>query len=93
MGPPWLLYSDEKLLQTFEHDALYGKADVIRWNQILYERFYLGRGDFTKAKRFIDTAADLGDEAAKEILKDPNLYYREFKTRCGEKVPNDFQLK
>ena len=61
MGPPWLLYSDEKLLKKFERDALHGKEDVIRWNQILYERFYFDRGNFTKAKPFLDAAAELGD--------------------------------
>lgn len=93
MGPPWLLYSDEKLLERFERDALYGKDDVITWNQILYERFYLTRGNFTKAKPFLDTAAELGDNTAKEILKDPEKYYRTQMKNCGVDVPDDFHLE
>lgn len=93
MAPPWLLYSDEKLLQVYERDALYGKDNVIRWNQILYERFYFDRGNFSKSKPFLDAAAELGDKTAQAILKDPEKFYRELKRDCGETVPDGFKLK
>jgi hypothetical protein len=93
MGSPWLLYSDEKLLETFEDEALNGKNRVIQSNKILYERFYLGKGNLTKAMPFLEVAADLGDEEAKEILKSPEQYYRDLKKRCGESIPENFKLK
>ncbi len=93
MGPPWLLYSDEKLLDRFEYDALCGKENVIRWNQILYERFFYGRCSFTKAKPFLDAAAELGDETAQTILKDPEKAYRMQMKNCGVSVPDDFHLE
>jgi hypothetical protein len=93
IGPPWLLYSDEELLDKFEYDALYGKQNVVSYNQILYERFYFARRDFTKAKPFLEIAAELGDDTAREILKDPRKAYIELKERLGEYVPHDFHLK
>lgn len=92
MGPPWLLYSDEKLLQTFRDDALRGDDEASYSCRILYERLYLTRGDLTKAMPFLKAAAKLGDPDAIEILKDPEKYYRDFKARFGEVIPQDFHL-
>lgn len=104
MGPPWLLYSDERLIDEFSEAALNGRSErvVIRTvemerieaNQILYESLYLSNGDFSKAKPYLEKAASLGDPRAKEILKDPIGYYREFRRRnLGESAPSALKLK
>jgi hypothetical protein len=93
MGPRWLLYSDEQLLKEFEDEAINGKFRVLRSNQILYDRFFLGRGDLSRAKPFLNMAAELGDETAREILKSPETYYLDSKKRFGESVPSGFSLK
>lgn len=93
MGPPWLLHSDEKLLQTFKDDALSGGDEASYSCRILYERLYLTRGDLTKAMPFLKAAAKLDDPDAIEILKDPDKYYRDFKARFGEALPAGLRLK
>lgn len=93
MGPPWLMYSDEKLIQTFKDDALSGGDQAAYSCRILYERLYLTRGELTQAMPFLQAAAKLNDPDAIEILKDSEKYYRDFKARLGETIPQDFQLK
>lgn len=93
MGPPWLMSSDEKLIQTFKEDALSGGDQAAYSSRILYERLYLTRGDLTQAMPFLNAAANLNDPDAIEILNDPEKYYRDFKARFGEAIPQDFHLK
>lgn len=93
MGPPWLMYSDKKLIQTFKEDALSSGDQAAYSCRILYERLYLTRGDLTQAMPFLQAAAKLNDPDAIEILKDPEEYYRDFKARFGEPIPQEFHLK